>query len=99
VRRTYERVLPAMAGNMVKGTAAQVVDFMEDWHRGKACDGFILSVPVQPRSLESIVELVVPELQRRGLRPNDYAGPTLRDNMSLARPADPFLREGKTARG
>ncbi len=42
VRQAYERVLPAMAGNMVKGTPAQVVDFMEDWFRSQACDGFIL---------------------------------------------------------
>jgi len=92
LRATYERILPAMAGNMVKGDPVQVVDFMEDWYRSKACDGFILSVPVQPRSLHAFVELVVPELRRRGLRPNDYVGPTLRDNMGLARPIDPFLQ-------
>lgn len=91
VRKAYERVLPAMAGNMVKGTPAHVVDFMEDWFRSKACDGFILSVPVQPRSLKSFVELLVPELRRRGLRPDDYAGKTLRENMGLALPPDPFL--------
>lgn len=93
IRQAYERVLPAMAGNMVKGTAAQVVDFMEDWFQSRACDGFILSVPVQPRSLKSFIDLVVPELQRRGLRPEDYVGSTLRDNMGLARPVDPFTRE------
>jgi hypothetical protein len=47
-------------------------------------------MPVQPRSLRDFVDLVVPELQRRGLRPRDYRGPTLRDNMGFARPADPF---------
>ncbi|MBV8392956.1 MAG: NtaA/DmoA family FMN-dependent monooxygenase, partial [Alphaproteobacteria bacterium] len=93
VRQAYERVLPSMAGNMVKGTPAQVADFMEDWFQSEACDGFILSVPVQPRSLKSFVDLLVPELQRRGLRPDDYAGPTLRENMGLARPVDPFSRE------
>jgi alkanesulfonate monooxygenase len=75
---------------MVKGTPVQVVDFMEDWFRSKACDGFILSVPVQPRSLKSFVDLLVPELQRRGLRPGDYAGKTLRENMGLAIPQSPF---------
>jgi FMN-dependent oxidoreductase (nitrilotriacetate monooxygenase family) len=90
VRKTYERVLPAMAGNMVKGTPAQAADFMEDWFRSKACDGFILSVPVQPRSLTSFVELLVPELERRGLRSPEYRGKTLRENMGLATPADPF---------
>ena len=76
---------------MVKGTPAQVVDFMEDWYRSKACDGFILSVPVSRAACSDFVELVVPELQRRGLRPDDYAGATLRENMGLALPADPWL--------
>ncbi len=90
VRETCARVLPSMGGNMVKGDPRQVADFLEDWYTGKACDGFMLSMPVQPRSLRDFVELVVPELQRRGLRPPHYRGSTLRDNMGLARPADPF---------
>jgi hypothetical protein len=76
---------------MVKGDPVQVADMMEDWYRSKACDGFMLSMPVEPRSLRDFVDLVVPELQRRGLRPPDYRGPTLRDNMGLAHPVDPFL--------
>jgi FMN-dependent oxidoreductase (nitrilotriacetate monooxygenase family) len=95
VRATYQRVLPSMGGNTVKGDPRQVADFMEDWYRGQACDGFMLSMPVQPRSLRDFVELVVPELQRRGLRPPDYPGATLRDNMGLARPIDPFERDGQ----
>ncbi|MCX7364538.1 MAG: LLM class flavin-dependent oxidoreductase [Alphaproteobacteria bacterium] len=91
VRRTYERVLPSMGGNTVKGDPVQVADMMEDWYASKACDGFMLSMPVQPRSLRDFVELVVPELRRRGLRPPEYLGPTLRDNMGLAPPTDPFL--------
>lgn len=91
VRATCERVLPTHGGNMVKGDPVQVADMMEDWYRGRACDGFMLSMPVEPRSLRDFVELVVPELQRRGLRPPDYRGPTLRDNMGLAHPVDPFL--------
>jgi FMN-dependent oxidoreductase (nitrilotriacetate monooxygenase family) len=91
VRATYERILPSVGGNMVKGDPTHVADVMEDWYRSKACDGFVLSMPVEPRSLRDFVDLVVPELQRRGLRPPDYRGPTLRDNMGLAHPADPFL--------
>lgn len=90
VRATSQRVLGSMGGNMVKGNPGQVADFLEDWYTSQACDGFMLSMPVQPRSLHDFVELVVPELQRRGLRPPDYRGPTLRDNMGLVRPADPF---------
>jgi len=95
VRGTYERVLPSMGGNMVKGNPVEVADMMEDWYASKACDGFMLSMPVQPRSLRDFVELVVPELQRRGLRPPDYTGPALRDNMGLAHPVDPFLSTEK----
>jgi FMN-dependent oxidoreductase (nitrilotriacetate monooxygenase family) len=93
VRATYQRVLPSMSGNMVKGDPCYVADVMEDWYRSKACDGFVLSMPVEPRSLRDFVELVVPELQRRGLRPPEYRGSTLRDNMGLAHPVDPFLEQ------
>jgi alkanesulfonate monooxygenase SsuD/methylene tetrahydromethanopterin reductase-like flavin-dependent oxidoreductase (luciferase family) len=92
VRATYERVLPTHGGNMVKGDPVQVADMMEDWYRSKACDGFMLSMPVEPRSLRDFVELVVPELHRRGLRPHGYRGTTLRDSMGLPHPADPFLQ-------
>jgi len=85
VRGTYERILPSTGGNMVKGDPTHVADVMEDWYTSKACDGFVLSMPSRPRSLRDFVELVVPELQRRGLRPPEYRGATLRDNMGLAR--------------
>ena len=90
VRATYQRILPSMGGNTVKGDPAQVADMMEDWFTSKACDGFMLSMPIEPRSLRDFVELVVPELRRRGLRPPAYRGTTLRDNMGLVHPADPF---------
>lgn len=90
VRQTYQRILPSMGGSMVRGTAADVADVLEDWYRGKACDGFVLSIPVQPRCLRDFVDLVVPELRRRGLRPPSYRGATLRENMGLDRPADPW---------
>ena len=90
VRQTYQRVLPSMSGSMVRGTAAQVADVLEDWYRSKACDGFVVSFPVQPRCLRDFVDLVVPELRRRGLRPPAYRGGTLRENMGLKRPVDPW---------
>lgn len=49
-----------------------------------------LSMPVEPRSLRDFVELVVPELKRRGLRPAGYRGGTLRENLGLSLPADGF---------
>ena len=54
-----------------------------------ACDGFVMSIPVQPCSraaLRDFVELVVSELHRRFGHP-----PTPGKNMGLDRPADPGL--------
>jgi FMN-dependent oxidoreductase (nitrilotriacetate monooxygenase family) len=90
LRQTYERILPSMGGNMVKGDASHVADVFEDWYASKACDGFVLSMPVMPRALRDFVDLVIPELQRRGLFRTEYAGTTLRENMGLVRPPDPF---------
>ena len=40
-----------------------------------------------PGAYADFVDFVVPELQRRGLYHQDYAGPTLRENLGLPRPA------------
>ena len=92
VRDTYQRVLPSMSGSFIKGDAKQVADQLEDWYTGKACDGFVLSMPVMPHSLRNFVELVIPELQHRGLFRKEYEGTTLRSHMGLAQPPDPFAK-------
>lgn len=96
IRQTYERVLPSLGHPVFKGTAADVADQMEDWFRGGACDGFMVSAPVMPRSLVAFVDLVVPELQRRGLYRMRY-GRTLRETMGLPIPAAPDFAQMKAA--
>jgi hypothetical protein len=56
---------------------------MEEWWRDKAADGFTLMAPVEPRGLNDVVDLVVPELQRRGLFRTEYEATTLRGNLGL----------------
>ena len=73
-------------GNGVTGTAADVADVMEEWFEGRAADGFILMLPTLPASLRDAVDLLVPELRRRGLFRDEYEGPTLRDNLGIPRP-------------
>jgi len=98
IRQTYERVLPSMSGNMVKGDPKHIADTFEDWYTSKACDGFILSMPTMPLALRNFVDLVIPELQRRGLFRKEYSGTTLRENLGLRIPPDPFLsRQGLAA--
>lgn len=65
------------------GTPEQVVDAMEAWFSGGAADGFLLSGWVQPEGLEDFVTLIVPELRRRGLYHEGYAGTTLRENLGI----------------
>jgi FMN-dependent oxidoreductase (nitrilotriacetate monooxygenase family) len=69
--------------NIIVGDAREVADEMERWFTAGACDGFNLLPPLMPASMQDFVDLVVPELQRRGLFRTEYAGPTLRDNLGL----------------
>lgn len=52
-----------------------------------------------PGSFEDIVELLIPELQKRGIYWNDYAAPggTARENLQCL-PGKPFLPETHPAK-
>jgi alkanesulfonate monooxygenase len=86
IRQTYERIIPSMGHIVFRGNPVQVADQMEEWYRGRACDGFNIGTPVLPRSLNDFVDLVIPELQRRGLFRTAYEGSTLRERMRLPTP-------------
>ena len=93
VRQAYERLLPSIGSPMFKGSATEVADLMEEWWRDKAGDGFTVLAPVQPRGLRDVVDLVVPELQRRGVFRREYEGGTLRGHLGL--PAAPSRWGGR----
>jgi len=59
---------------------------MQQWFENGAADGFNIMPPVLPASLNDFVDLVIPELQRRGLFRTEYEGRTLRENLGLERP-------------
>jgi FMN-dependent oxidoreductase (nitrilotriacetate monooxygenase family) len=71
----------------VVGTAEDIVDVMQERFEAFGADGFNVMPPFFPGGLESFVDLVVPELQRRGLYRTEYEGRTLRENLGLVRPA------------
>jgi hypothetical protein len=56
---------------------------MEEWFSTGAADGFNVQPPYMPAGAEDFVELVIPELQRRGLFRTEYEGQTLRENLGL----------------
>ncbi len=71
----------------VVGTPKQIADQLEERFVGKAADGFNLMPATLPDGLESFINLVLPELRRRGLFRTDYTGSTLREHLGLKRPA------------
>lgn len=86
LRQAIHMVIPNYGHHQFKGNPVQVADEMEEWFTCGACDGFMVLVPVVPRGLQDFVDLIVPELQRRGLFRTKYEGKTLRENMGLPTP-------------
>ena len=48
--------------------------------------------PWLPGGLDEFVDLVIPELQRRGLFRTEYEARTLRENLGLPRPVNQFSK-------
>jgi hypothetical protein len=67
---------------------------MEEWFETGAADGFNVLPPVFPVSLREIVDLLIPELQRRGLFRRQYEGRTLREKLGLPTPVSRYARAG-----
>ena len=86
MRQIAQVVAGARAKLVVKGTPKQVVDMMEEWYVEEAADGFNVMPPYLPGGLDDFVELVIPEMQRRGLFRTEYTGRTLREHLGLPRP-------------
>ena len=69
------------------GTPAQVAQSIDHHVQADAADGYVLVPQLTPHGLDDFVDRVVPLLQERGVFRTEYAGPTLRDHLGLARPA------------
>lgn len=70
------------------GTVGDVADELQHWFEDGACDGFNFMPAINPRSLEDVIDLVIPELRRRGLVRTEYESRLLRENFGV--PADPL---------
>ena len=88
IREVYQRVAGARGHRMIHGSGKDVADELEQWYSSGAADGFNIMPPVFPGGLKKFVDLVIPELQRRGLFRREYEGATLRENLGLAFPVN-----------
>ena len=92
IRELYGEVA-GRGGFCVIGTAADIADVMQDWFAHEACDGFNITPTHLPGGCQDFVEMVTPELQRRGLFRTEYEGTTLRENLGLKRPVNRYAAE------
>lgn len=86
VRQLLGRLAAGGGHCTMVGTPEQIADQMEHWFLNEGADGFNLMPPSLPGGIEDFIELVVPELQRRGLFRTEYQTNTLRGHLGLAKP-------------
>lgn len=93
IRELSQRAAGARGKSVIRGGPGEIADVMEEWFTNGACDGFNIMPPYLPGALDDFVDLVVPELQRRGLFHTDYEGHSLRESLSLGRPASRYASD------
>ncbi len=99
VRQLIERLAGGRGHRVFAGTPSQVADQIQEWFEQGAADGFNVMPPTLPGGLDDFVDLVVPELQRRGLFRTEYEGTTLRENLGLPRPESVYAQTGRKRLG
>ena len=85
--------------NVIVGSPKTVADELQTWMEVTDIDGFNLAYTVLPECFEEFVDMVVPELQARGIYKTSYGEGTLRrklfgqgDRLPSSHPADAFRR-------
>jgi FMN-dependent oxidoreductase (nitrilotriacetate monooxygenase family) len=91
---TLRQLLGYLAGArghyVTAGTPEQIADFIEDWFRDGAADGFNIMPPLLPAQLDVFSAEVIPILQRRKLFRTEYEGTMLREHYGLPWPKSVF---------
>ena len=90
IRQLYQWVATARGHFTIVGTPTTIADTLQEWFENEAADGFTIMPPWVPTGLTDFVDLVIPELQHRGLFRTAYESRTLRGNLGL-----PFPVHGK----
>ena len=86
-----------LTGSAKIGTPADIADSMQEWFEAVACDGFNITPATLPGGGADFVDMVVPELQRRGLFRHEYEGKTLRENLGLRKVISRYSRDRQAA--
>ena len=81
LRDLYNVTAAARGHWVIYGTPKRIADTLEEWFQAGLADGFMILPAYFPGAFDDFVDLVVPELQRRGLFRTEYAGSTLHDHF------------------
>ena len=81
LRDLYNITAAARGHWVIWGTPTRIADTLQEWFEAGLADGFMIQPAYFPGAFDDFVDLVVPELQRRGLFRQEYAGATLRDHL------------------
>jgi len=68
-------------GPLLVGSPTQVADELQGWMQDTDVDGFNLAYVLAPETYTDIVNLLIPELQRRGVYKTEYRPGTLREKL------------------
>jgi alkanesulfonate monooxygenase SsuD/methylene tetrahydromethanopterin reductase-like flavin-dependent oxidoreductase (luciferase family) len=79
------------------GSAGSVAATLQRYADAGVVDGFNITPWLIPSGLDDIVDLLVPELQERGIYPTEYAGTTLREDLGLREPLTRRERAAQSA--
>ena len=90
VRQVAEHVAIGGIGPVFVGSPGRVADAIEAFVEESGVDGFNWAFAVRPETFVNIVDLLVPELQRRGRYKQAYAPGTLREKLAV-HPRGPCL--------
>ncbi|HTV90989.1 MAG TPA: LLM class flavin-dependent oxidoreductase [Stellaceae bacterium] len=81
VRELAEHVAIGGRGPLFVGAPDEIAETLIRWVAQTGIDGFNLAYAVTPESFADFVDLVVPELRRRGVYKRGYAPGTLREKL------------------
>ena len=91
-------------GPLVVGSAQTVADELQSWVEETDVDGFNLAYAVTHETFRDVVELLVPELQKRGVFKQEYREGTLREKLfgagprlAAPHPGASYRRDARTA--
>ncbi len=81
LRDLYNITAAARGHWVIYGTPKHIADVLEEWFVSGLADGYVVMPAYFPGAFDDFVNLVVPELQRRGVYRKEYSGSTLREHL------------------